>query len=159
MGCWSGARSSRIAVAMTVAERETAKTTAAAFAEVANPRKRTRKPGLPLTLRLTPEERATLEELAVGMTLSACVRGCLFAKETKRHTRRPRDRVADKQAAAEALALLGQSRIASNLNRLAHHANIGILILDEAEKAHIAEANAHLGAIRTPLMRALGKGP
>ena len=110
----------------------------------------------PLTLRLTEEERAKLEELAAGMTLSAYVRGCLFATEAKRRMRRPKSVVADKSAAAEALALLGQSRIASNLNQLAHHANMGILFWGEAEKAHIAEANAHLKAIRSLLMRALG---
>ena len=77
----------------------------------------------PLTLRMTADERAKLEELAAGMTLSAYVRACVFAQETKRRKRRPRTVVEDKKAAAEALALLGQSRIASNLNQLAHHAN------------------------------------
>ena len=67
--------------------------------------------------------------------------------------------VADKKAAAEALALLGQSRTASNLNQLAHHANMGILIVDEKDKAEIAEANAHLKAIRSLLMTVLGKSP
>ena len=91
------------------------------------------------------------------MTLSAYVRACVFAEETKRRKRRPKTVVEDKKAAAEALALLGQSRIASNLNQLAYHANIGELIHGEEEKAQIAEANAHLKAIRTALMKALGK--
>lgn len=124
----------------------------------AKPRRKSRAPS-PVTLRLSPEERAKLEELAAGMTLSAYIRGCLFAKETKRRKRRPKDIVGDKRAIAEALALLGQSRIASNLNQLAYHANIGALITGETEKAQIAEANAHLKAIRTALMRALGRGP
>ena len=124
------------------------------------PRTKTRPPS-PVTLRLTPEERARLEELAQGMTLSAYIRGCLFAKEAKRRKQRPKEVVADKKAAAEALALalLGQSRIASNLNQLAYHANIGALITDEVAKAQIAEANEHLKAIRTLLTRALGKRP
>ena len=42
----------------------------------------------PVTLRLTPNERARLEELAVGMTLSAYIRGCLFAEETRRRKAR-----------------------------------------------------------------------
>ena len=53
--------------------------------------------------------------------------------------------------------MLGQSRIASNLNQLAYHANIGALIVGAAEKEDIAEANAHLAAIRALLMEALGK--
>lgn len=113
----------------------------------------------PVTLRLTPEERVKLEELAAGMTLSAYIRACVFAEETRRRKRRPKTSVEDKKAAAEALALLGQSRIASNLNQLAYHANIGMLIEDEEAKAQIAEANEHLLAIRTLLMTALGKSP
>ena len=111
----------------------------------------------PLTLRLTPEERARLEELAAGMTLSAYVRACVFAEDVRRRKTRPADAVAEKKAVAEALALLGQSRIASNLNQLAYHANIGALIVGEAEKDQIAEANAHLAAIRALLLEALGK--
>lgn len=115
-----------------------------------------RKTPSPLTLRLTVDERAKLEELAAGMTLSAYVRACVFAEETKRRKRRPKDVVEDKKAIAEVLALLGQSRIASNLNQLAHHANLGILIVDDEEKAQIAEANAHLQTIRGLLVKALG---
>lgn len=128
---------------------------AAGFEGAAKPTTGKRRAVSPLTLRLTPEERATLEELAAGMTLSAYVRACVFAEETKRRKRRPKSVVADKQAAAEALALLGQSRIASNLNQLAYHANIGALIVSEAEKVQIAEANDHLAAIRTLLVKAL----
>ena len=111
----------------------------------------------PVTLRLTPNERERLEELAAGMTLSAYIRACVFAKEEKRRKSRPKDVVADKKAAAVALALLGQSRIASNLNQLAYHANIGALIVGETEKVQIAEAYAHVQSIRTLLMQALGK--
>lgn len=91
------------------------------------------------------------------MTLSAYIRACVFAEESKRRKRRPRDFVADKKAVAEALALLGQSRIASNLDQLAYHANIGALIVGKVEKTQISEANEHLLAIPTLLMRALGK--
>ena len=111
----------------------------------------------PLTLRLTKDERARLDELAAGLTLSAYVRACVFGKETAKRKKRPKNVIEDKKAAAEALALLGQSRIASNLNQLAYHANVGVFIEDERAKADIAEANAHLAAIRTLLMQALGK--
>ena len=110
-----------------------------------------------MTLRITPEERTKLEELAAGITLSAYIRACVFAEDTKRRKERPVNVVEDKNAAAEALALLGQSRIASNLNQLAYHANIGAMIVSEGEKAQIAEANAHLAAIRALLMQALSK--
>ena len=132
---------------------------AQAFGKAAAKPKAPKKTPSPLTLRLTPDERDRLEELAAGMTLSAYVRGVLFSEEAKRRSKRPKDTIADNKAAAEALALLGQSRIASNLNQLAYHANIGMLFWGETEKAHIAEANAHLKAIRTLLMTALGKSP
>lgn len=93
------------------------------------------------------------------MTLSAYIRACVFAEDVKLRKHRPSDAAADKRAAAEALALLGQSRIASNLNQLAHHANLGILGVGEAEKAQIEEAYDHVLAIRTLLMEALGKRP
>ena len=139
--------------------RGKAQQASAAFSKVAEaPRERPRTSISPLTLRLTPEERARLEELAAGMTLSAYVRACVFAEVTRRRKRRPGTAISDKKAAAEALALLGQSRIASNLNQLAYHANIGALITGEEEKRQIAEANAHLLAIRGLLMQALGRG-
>ena len=111
----------------------------------------------PFTLRLTRAERARLEEMAAGMTLSAYVRACVFAEDTRLRKSHACDASAEKKAMAEALALLGQSRIASNLNQLAHHANLGILIEDDGVKAQISEANAHLSAIRTALMAGLGK--
>lgn len=111
-----------------------------------------------VTLRLTTGERERLEELAVGMTLSAYIRACVFAEEERRRKRRPRSVVADRQAAAEALALLGQSRIASNLNQLAYHANIGALLVEDRERAQIDEAYGHVLSIRALLMTALGVG-
>lgn len=133
------------------------KTVTTSFNAATAPKPGNRKSLSPLTLRLTPEERATLEQLADGMTLSAYVRACVFAKEAKRRKRRPKNAVADKAAAAEALALLGQSRIASNLNQLAYHANVGTLEFGDVERAEIAEANGHLIAIRGLLMKALAQ--
>ena len=139
---------------------DTAQTVASAkkpFGKAAAERSPKPKPNSPLTLRLTPDERTRLEELAAGMTLSAYVRACVFGADTVKRKKRPKTVVEDKRAAAEALALLGQSRIASNLNQLAYHANIGLLEMGEQERADIAEANAHLSAIRTLLVSAPGK--
>ena len=105
--------------------------------------------------RITPEERATLEELAAGMTLSAYIRACVFAEETKRRKKRPLSAIEDKRAAAEALALLGQSRIASNLNQLAYHANIGALVMDDEVKGQINESYEAIKEMRALLITAL----
>ena len=117
---------------------------------------RTRTALSPVTLRLTPEERTKLEELAAGMTMSAYIRACVFGEETRRRKWRPKDVVADKRAAADALALLGQSRIANNLNQLAYHANIGSLDVGETETAQIKEAHACVLSIRSLLVKAPG---
>lgn len=130
---------------------------ASRFESVVKPPSKSKPKHSHVTLRLTPQERAKLEELAAGMTLSAFIRACVFAEETKRRKKRSLSSIEDKKVVAEALALLGQSRIASNLNQLAYHANIGAWITGEVEKAHIAEANEHLAAIRALLMQALGK--
>lgn len=109
----------------------------------------------PVTLRLTAAERERLEELAVGMTLSAYIRACVFAEEEKRRKRRPKDAVADKKALAECLALLGQSRMASNLNQLAYHANVGALIVDDEVKTQITESYEAIQEMRALLIAAL----
>lgn len=98
-----------------------------------------------------------MEELSDQMTLSAYVRACVFAEDSKLRKTRATDLAQEKKLAVEALALLGQSRIASNLNQLAYHANIGVLIVRETERAQIVEANAHLADIRACLMDSLGK--
>ncbi|MEO0682952.1 MAG: plasmid mobilization relaxosome protein MobC, partial [Pseudomonadota bacterium] len=51
--------------------------------------------------------------------------------------------------------LIEQSRIASKLNQLAHHANMGLLFVGDVEREQIAEANAHLAEIRALLVTAL----
>lgn len=109
----------------------------------------------PVTLRLTAAERERLEELAIGMTLSAYIRACVFAEEEKRRKRRPKDAVADKKALAECLALLGQSRMASNLNQLAYHANVGALVVDDEVKAQINESYETIKEMRALLISAL----
>ena len=111
----------------------------------------------PLTIRLTVLERAQLEELAAGMTLST-YGACLFEREEKRRKRRPLATVSDKQAIAEVLALLGQSRIANNLNQLAYQANVGELEMREAETQKIAEAYVYIGQMRQLLVWALRSG-
>lgn len=135
---------------MRTVEQECTPTNRRAFERAASAKRSGRRKALsPLTLRLTPEERAALEAMARGSTLSAYVKRRLFERPVKRRKRRAQDVVGDKRAVAEALSLLGQSRIASNLNQLAHHANMGLLFVGDLERAQIAEANAHLAEIRS----------
>ena len=105
----------------------------------------------PVTLRLTEAERQKLNELADGMTLSAYIRWCVFQKERKYTTP-----VKDKVEIAKILGLLGQSRIANNLNQLAHHANIGSLAVDDMTRQQLGEAYTYVNEIRVLLIKALG---
>jgi hypothetical protein len=79
----------------------------------------------------------------------------VFAEEEKRRKRRPKDAVADKKALAECLSLLGQSRMASNLNQLAYQANIGALVVDDDTKAQITESYEAIKEMRALLVQAL----
>ena len=76
----------------------------------------------PFSLRLTFEERARLEELAGDMPLGAYIRRKVFdgqGLKKKRARARSRRPIKDEQKLAQVLAMLGQSRIANNLNQLA----------------------------------------
>jgi hypothetical protein len=110
----------------------------------------------PITLRVTDEERERLNSLAAGMSVSAYIRKCIFAGDATRRKRRSHMPVKDQEAMARALALLGASRIANNLNQLAHQANMGSLIMDDNALAQIDETYAHVRLMRDELVTALG---
>ena len=110
-----------------------------------------------ITLRLSEEENALLRDLADGVTVSSYVRECLFGKDTnKRKTRRRHQPVADEQSLACTLAMLGETRIANNLNQLAHKANMGELKMSSSTLAQIEEAYDHIQAMRKDLVKAIG---
>ena len=114
------------------------------------------KPAPRITLRLTEEELAKLKTLSRGISLSAYIRKCLFGKDAAPRKVRTRVPVKDQQALAQVLGLLGQTRIANNLNQLAHEANCGSLLLDEQTEDEIKIACAHIAWIRVKLIEALG---
>ena len=62
----------------------------------------------------------------------------------------------DRVAIAKIIGLLGQSRIANNLNQLAYHANVGALNFDEEAKVQIDEAYHMVVGLRAGLIEALG---
>ncbi|MEO1701959.1 MAG: plasmid mobilization relaxosome protein MobC [Pseudomonadota bacterium] len=109
-----------------------------------------------MTLRLTEAEHAKLVELAHGMTLSAYIRACLFDGDKAPRKRKKREPVKHEKAVAELLGLLGQSRIANNLNQLAYAANTGSPLLDDETHGMITEAYDHVRFMRSRLIVALG---
>ena len=108
-----------------------------------------------VTVRLSPADHAKLKDLADGVALSTYLRAAAL-RETLPRRHRGRGTVEDKEAIARVLALLGQSRIANNLNQLAYHANIGALEIDDRSKQQIEEAYQSVVAMRADLLKALG---
>jgi hypothetical protein len=110
----------------------------------------------PFSLRLTFEERATIEANAGTMPVGAYIKSILLADDAPRYRARVKSPVKDTQALAELLACLGASRIANNLNQLAHAANLGNLYFDTDTKIQISQACSDVRIMRQLLMQALG---
>lgn len=110
----------------------------------------------PFSLRLSFEERAMLDGMAGNRPLGAFIRSRLFGDKAAPRRRHQRRAGVDHKALAQALALLGQSRIASNLNQLAKAANIGALPVDEDVERDLHEACQAVCVMRHELIAALG---
>jgi len=107
-------------------------------------------------LRLSAEERARLVTEAGGAPLVAYIKAKLLGSAPPMRMRRTGLAVADRQALAQVLALLGRSRLSSNLNQLAHAANIGALPMTSETESELAESIRDVRAIRRLLLPALG---
>ena len=110
----------------------------------------------PVSVRFTPDERILLERSAGRQSLSAFIRDQVLSGRTAKRSSRAHTPVKDGEALARVLGMLGQSRIANNLNQLAREANCGSLLLDEETHAQIEEAYRHVVTMRAELVRALG---
>jgi hypothetical protein len=108
----------------------------------------------PFSIRLTPAERATLEERAGRLPLGQYIRDVLLGEGVtkRRAARKPQ---LDDQKVAALLSGLGQSRLSSNLNQLAKSANMGTLDVDEDIKLQLQQACVAILAMREALMIAL----
>lgn len=109
-----------------------------------------------VTLCLLVDDHERLKKMADGMALATFIRAKVLDEQLPRRKRRSSGSIADKQAIAQILGLLGQSRIANNLNQLAYHANVGSLVMDDATQAQIEEAYGHIIFLRQTLLKALG---
>ena len=105
-----------------------------------------------LTIRLSAEERAAIDEAArrSGLTSGSYARQLLLGAPTPRQVRRP---PIERQELARLLGQLG--RIGSNLNQLAHAANSGLPVA----RIDIADALNGLRAMRDAILAALGRSP
>lgn len=110
----------------------------------------------PFSLRLSADERARLAVEAAGAPLGAYIKAKVLGGTVPVRMRRSGLVVEDRQSLGKALALLGQSRLASNLNQLAHLAHIGALPVSLEIEAELAADLADIREIRRLLVTALG---
>lgn len=112
----------------------------------------------PFSLRLTNEERAWLDQQAGYRPLGDYIRAKILGENAqKRRTLRKTN--TDAQQIALVLSMLGDSRLASNLNQLAKHANMGTLDVSEHVEEELTQACAAIVAMRDTLLIALGHKP
>jgi len=113
-----------------------------------------------LSVRVDQFERAHLEKLAGDETLSTYVRRKLLgdwaSTKRERPAKRQRKPKGNDTAIAQLLALLGQSRLASNLNQIAKAANMGALPVTPDLEAELKTACEDIGLMRRLLVKALG---
>ena len=110
----------------------------------------------PLSLRLSRDERARLERDATGMSLGAYIKWRLFDSDRPPPRTRGKAPVRDHILLSQLMALLGQSRLPSNINQLAKAANSGSLPVTPETEADLRHACRDLAEMRRMLMRALG---
>ncbi len=110
----------------------------------------------PFSLRLTPVERAQLENDAAGMSLGAYIRSRLFDSSVPKRRTRNKHPVKDHQELAKVLGELGKSRLANNLNQLAKAANTGSLEVTPKTEQALQQACSDIHWMRHVLMTAMG---
>jgi septal ring-binding cell division protein DamX len=97
-----------------------------------------------------------LEREAAGIPLGSYIRAKALNEPPPVNLRRSGLSIKDRHSLAKVLALLGQSRLANNLNQLAHLAHVGALPVNPETEAEIREASAAVRAMRADLLMALG---
>lgn len=113
----------------------------------------------PFSIRLNPEERARLAVEAAGAPLGAYIKAKVLGTMPVERKRRKVLTIKDREALAQALALLGRSHLSSNLNQIAYAANIGSLPVTPETEADLRTALADVRELRRLLLTALGFRP
>lgn len=123
-----------------------------------SPRRPTKKRLPPFSIRLTEDERARLAVEAAGAPLGAYIKAKALGAPALR-SRRTGLSVEDRTALAKGLAMLGQSRLANNLNQLAWAVNIGSLPVTPETEEELLAAVRDVRALRHLFIAALGLKP
>lgn len=118
-----------------------------------------KKSTLPVSLRMTFAEKARLEQAAAGMSVAAYIRWRLFDPENPPPRTRNKAPIKDHETLMRVLGLLGQSRLANNLNQLARAANSGSLPVTPDTEQALQLAAAEIAEMRLLLLQAVGLEP
>lgn len=114
---------------------------------------------VPFTFRLNSQEREQLKKLAKNLDISqgAFIRAKVFDGLSIQQKHNKSNALADRESLSQLLLLLGETRIANNLNQLAKHANMGNLNLKSEEiESQLEEAYATVQWMRKTLLKSLG---
>lgn len=109
----------------------------------------------PFSLRLSETDRAQLLAEAAGAPLGAYIKAKVMGAN-RLPVRRSGLAVQDREALAQALALLGRSRISQNLNQIAHAVNIGVLPVTPETEEDLRASLQAVQEMRSLLLRSLG---
>ncbi len=112
-------------------------------------------PTKPFSIRLTEQKKAYLQQQAGRRPLSAYIRDRLLGEQAQKRRELRQPQLGDTQYAS-LLAALGESRMSSNINQLAKHANMGNLDVSEDVERQLEEAYNAVLAMREALFIALG---
>ncbi len=110
----------------------------------------------PISLRVSPEEKARLERDSGGMTLSAYIREQLFGDHVAPRKRRMKRPVKDHRTVAQLFALIKQTQCWNNLNQIARGINSSTWVVTPESEKLLQEACKAIIEIRSMLMKALG---
>ena len=144
---------------MSINHRQTAQLSGSFNHATGNQKKRKKtKASSPLSIRLTLEERAHLVKLAGNQPISAYARDILLGAKAEKRIVLRKPKMEDIQHST-LLAALGQSRLSSNVNQLAKHANMGTLDCSQNIEQQLEDACGAIFAMRDALFMALGHRP
>lgn len=126
------------------------------FEICASSSKRTRREiGELYSFRLTPSEKTRLKEKAGRLPVSVYIRQCTLGEDAAPRRKLHHPSV-NQKAIAQLLGVLGQSRLASNMNQIAKAANMGALPVTDDLMVELTQACADIAAMRQGLITALG---
>lgn len=128
----------------------------AEFSQSTHPARPPKKREAPFSIRLCAEDRARLAMEAAGAPLGAYIKSKLLDGEAVGRKRRKGLSIQDREALAQALALLGRSNILSALHDLAGAARTGSLPLTPETEAELSAALTAVQDLRALLLSALG---